>query len=136
MPSKTFPLATKCIYDSRSPGDGLRVLVTRFWPRGVTRNAVDHWFRELGTSPALINDWKNGAIRWTHFRRAYLHGLQDPAARQAITELRKLLMGKPVVLLCSCPDDARCHRSILKQVLLSQRTIQQAREPGVTAKQA
>jgi uncharacterized protein YeaO (DUF488 family) len=120
MASKTFSLTTKCVYDPRSPGDGLRLLVMRFWPRGVARTAVDLWFRELGTTPALIQQWKNGAVRWTEFRRAYQRGLQDPAARQAITEIRKLLSEKPVTLLCSCPDDARCHRSILRQAVLQQ----------------
>ena len=120
MPSKTFPLATKCIYDPRAAEDGWRVLVMRFWPRGVARTAVDLWLRELGTTPALIQQWKNGEVRWTEFRRAYQRGLQDPAARQAITEIRKLLSEKPVTLLCGCRDDARCHRSILKQAVLQQ----------------
>lgn len=117
-----FPLLTKRVYDSAAPTEGKRVLVMRFWPRGVARSVVNHWFRELGTSPALIQRWKQGAIRWTEFRRAYLRELQDPAARQAITEIRKLLLKTPVTLLCSCPEEARCHRSILRQVILQQTT--------------
>jgi uncharacterized protein YeaO (DUF488 family) len=120
MASKIFPLATKCIHDPRSPEDGLRVLVMRFWPRGVARDRVDLWLREVGTTPELIRQWKTGAIRWTEFRRAYQRGLQDPAARQAITEIRKLLSEKAVTLLCSCRDEARCHRSILRQAILQQ----------------
>ena len=98
----------------------MRVLVMRFWPRGVARDRVDLWFRELGTAPALIQAWKQEAIRWPEFRRSYQRSLQDPAARQAITEIRKLLAEKPVTLLCSCREEARCHRSILKQAILQQ----------------
>ena len=115
-----FSLSTKRVYDAPSPKDGMRILVMRFWPRGVARPTVHRWFRELGTSPALIRKWKDGAIRWIEFRRAYLRELQDPAARQAITEIRKLLLENPVTLLCSCPEEARCHRGILKQVILQQ----------------
>jgi uncharacterized protein YeaO (DUF488 family) len=111
---------TKCIYDAAFPQDGVRILVMRFWPRVVPKTAVDRWFRELGTAPALIQEWKQEKIRWTEFRRAYQRGLQDPAARQAITEIRKLLSEKPVTLLCSCREEARCHRGILKQAILQQ----------------
>ena len=115
-----FPLTTKRVSDPPSPADGTRVLVMRFWPRGVPRAAIHHWFRELGASPELIQKWKQQAVPWTEFRRAYRRGLQDPAARQAITEIRKLLAKSPVTLLCSCPDETRCHRSLLRQEVLRQ----------------
>ena len=115
-----FPLTTKRVYDPSSPADGTRVLVMRFWPRGVPRSSIDHWFRELGAGPDLIKKWKQEAIRWTEFRRSYLRGLQDPAARQAISEIRGLLAKSPVTLLCSCPEEARCHRSILRKTILQQ----------------
>ena len=115
-----FPLTTKRVYDDPSPADGMRVLVMRFWPRGVPRSGIHHWFRELGTSAELIKKWKQEAIPWREFRRAYRRGLQDPAARQAITEIRKLLAKSPVTLLCSCPDETRCHRSLLRQEILRQ----------------
>lgn len=116
--SKPHTLTTKSVYDPRSPQDGKRVLVMRFWPRGVRREAADIWFRELGTSPELIRDWKAGMMRWTEFRRAYQRGLRDPAARQAIHEIRNLLAQGPVTLLCSCREENRCHRIILKQEVL------------------
>lgn len=122
-------MATKRVHEAASPEDGIRILVMRFWPRGVARSAVDRWFRELGSDPVLIKKWKAGAIRWTEFRRAYLRGLQDPAARQAIAEIRKLLSGKRVTLLCSCLDEARCHRGILKQTI-----VQQTPRAGTSAK--
>ena len=115
-----FPLTTKRVYDPPSPADGTRVLVMRFWPRSVPRAGIQHWFRELGASPELIQKWKQEAIPWTEFRRAYRRGLQDPAARQAITEIRKLLVKSPVTLLCSCSDETRCHRILLRQEILRQ----------------
>ena len=126
-----FPVTTKRVSDPPSASDGVRILVMRFWPRGVARSAVNQWFRELGTNPALIQRWKQGALRWAEFRRAYQRELQDPAARQAITEIRKLLRKSPVTLLCSCPEEARCHRSILRQVILQQAA---ARVPGAPRK--
>ena len=118
MTIKTFSLKTKRVYDPSSSEDGVRILVMSLWPRGVARDRVDRWYRELGTAPDLIREWKGGAIRWSEFRRKYRKGLQEPAARQAISEVRRMLTLQPVTLLCSCADESRCHRSILKQVIL------------------
>ena len=121
MALKTISLTTKRIYDPPSPGDGLRILVMSLWPRGIARDRVDRWYKELGTAPELIREWKGGGIRWSEFRRRYRKGLQDPAARQAIAAIRASLAIQPVTLLCSCEDENRCHRSILKQVILQGR---------------
>ena len=43
-------LKTKRIYDSPSPEDGYRLLVMRRWPRGIRKQAVDAWERELAPS--------------------------------------------------------------------------------------
>ncbi len=49
-----FDVKTKRVYESREPRDGIRVLVMRFWPRGVKKNSIDEWLRELGTDQELI----------------------------------------------------------------------------------
>jgi uncharacterized protein YeaO (DUF488 family) len=121
-----FQLTTKSVYDPQSPDDGTRVLVMRMWPRGIPKAVCHLWFRDLGTTPELIHKWKTGSIRWPQFRREYLRGLQDPAARQAISEIRKLLAAGTVTLLCGCRDESRCHRSILKEVIEQQPSRSQA----------
>ncbi len=108
---------TKRIYDPPEPGDGVRVLVMRLWPRGISKEKVHHWFKALGTEPALIKAWKGGKLSWPELRKRYLAGLKDPEAQAQLTELRALAKTETVTLLCSCPDESRCHRGILKQLL-------------------
>jgi uncharacterized protein YeaO (DUF488 family) len=45
----------KRIYDTPSETDGLRILVDRLWPRGMTkkRAAVDLWLKEMAPSMEL-----------------------------------------------------------------------------------
>jgi len=43
-------IKAKRVYDPPEPGDGVRVLVDRLWPRGVRREAVDVWMREVAPS--------------------------------------------------------------------------------------
>lgn len=112
---------TKRVSEPSEAGDGTRVLVMRLWPRGVRRKHVDLWLPALGTDPVLIRAWRGGTVGWTEFRRRYLTGLRDPAAQEALAELRGLARKGTVTLLCNCPEEARCHRGILKALLTGKR---------------
>lgn len=109
---------TKRIYELKGPGDGTRILVMRLWPRGIKKSAVDIWLRELGAELPLIRAWKGGRLAWPEFRRRYLAGLKKPAAQAQLNELKALAKAGPVTLLCACPDESRCHRGILKRLLV------------------
>jgi uncharacterized protein YeaO (DUF488 family) len=107
----------KSIYDPKSPDDGLRVLVMRYWPRGIKRNRVDIWFRDLGTSPELIKAWRSGTLSWVEFRQAYLAEVKGKGKQDIIRKLAKRAKTEKLTLLCSCRDHTRCHRGILKQLI-------------------
>ena len=107
----------KSIYDPRSPNDGLRVLVMRYWPRGIRKDRVDVWLRDLGTSPKLIKAWKSGKLSWVDFKKAYLAELKAKSKRELVGDLAKRARREKVTLLCSCRDHTRCHRAILKQLV-------------------
>jgi uncharacterized protein YeaO (DUF488 family) len=105
----------KSIYDPKSKDDGYRVLVMQYWPRGVRKEKVDVWFRELGTGKELIKLWKSGKITWPEFKRRYVAGLKDERKQALIRDLAKQARKQKITLLCGCPDSNRCHRSILKE---------------------
>lgn len=113
-------IKTDSIYSRRSGAAGVRVLVTRYWPRGVRKDAVDRWFRDLGPAPELIKPWKSGKIDWERFRKEYLDEYESTDKRGLLEELKGLVKasgGKDVTLLCTCRMDERCHRDILKELL-------------------
>ncbi len=111
------PVRTKRIYAAPEPADGLRVLVMRLWPRGIKKTAVDLWLKDLGADVTNIRGWKAGRLTWAEMRKRYLAGLEQPAAAARLAELRRLARRRRVTLLCSCPDEKRCHRGILKSLL-------------------
>jgi len=106
---------TKRIYDNVEPEDGHRVLVMTYWPRGVKKEKIDEWARELGTPADLIQQWKEDQISWKDFSEQYLRSIEDD--KDKLKELAKLAESKPVTLLCSCKDEEHCHRSLLKQLI-------------------
>ncbi len=111
----------KRIYDPPAKSDGLRVLVMRLWPRGIKKTSVDLWLKELGADVANLKGWKAGRLDWAEMRKRYLAGLKQPAPAEALARLRALADERTVTLLCSCADEARCHRGILKSRLTNGR---------------
>ena len=108
---------TKSVYEPKGEGDGLRLLVTRYWPRGVAKSLVDRWSKELGTSAGLIKLWKADSISWEEFRESYIVELSTGPSSEAFGELQEIVKGASVTLLCVCKDGARCHRGVLKELL-------------------
>jgi uncharacterized protein YeaO (DUF488 family) len=118
-------LITKRVYEPADPADGLRVLVMRLWPRGIAKNAIDLWLKDLGAERELLREWKAGRLTWSGLRRRYLAGLERPEAQTALATLRSLAGRQRVTLLCACPDENRCHRGLLR-VLIERRTSKPA----------
>ena len=107
----------KRVYEPREDADGLRVLVMRRWPRGIRKERIDLWLKELGADLTLLSDWKAGRVTWPQRRQRYLDGLAVPAAAAQLAQLRDLAAGRTVTLICACKDEDECHRSLLRGVL-------------------
>ncbi len=107
-------LRTKRIYALPEAEDGLRVLVDRLWPRGLSRLSahIDLWLRIAAPSPSLRQWFGHDPARWEEFRRRYADELdQRPEVLQS---LRELLSTHPVVtLLYAARDEQFNHANAL-----------------------
>jgi uncharacterized protein YeaO (DUF488 family) len=110
-------IATKRIYEPADAGDGTRVLIMRLWPRGIRKDRVTIWRKELGPVKELLRDFLDERVDWATYTRRYLAGLERPEAQEAIAEVRALARRGRVTLLCGCADERRCHRSLLARHL-------------------
>ena len=65
----------KRAYDTPAPDDGMRILVDRLWPRGLSkqRAAIDQWMKDLSPSTKLRQWFGHDPSRWDEFRRRYGH---------------------------------------------------------------
>lgn len=110
---------TGSVYSPAREDDGLRLLVTRYWPRGVKKERVDRWIRGLGPSTELIKDWKAGAISWGEFQKRYRAEFKDPEKKKLFDELKEIASEEAdVTLLCTCKEEERrCHRHLLSAML-------------------
>jgi uncharacterized protein YeaO (DUF488 family) len=98
-------ILVKRIYEPTAKSDGVRVLVDRLWPRGLSKSdaKLDLWMPDLGPSTALRKWFNHDPTRWTEFCRRYHAELKQKTALLAmITEQAKT---RPVTLLYSAKDD-------------------------------
>ena len=109
--------------DRKLPGDGLRLLICRYRPRGVRKadETWDEWDPDLGPSRELhaaVYGKSGPPISWTEYRTRYLKEMRKQQPRiEALAE--RVRAGETVTLLCSsaCVEDAHCHRSLLRELI-------------------
>ena len=86
----------------------------RLWPRGVRKDAVDRWEKELGPSTELVRAYRAGGMDWGEFARRYRAEMRGKP--ELLAELTKQARRGTVTLLCGCEDESRCHRTLLKEL--------------------
>ena len=106
---------SKTVYDPPDASDGKRILVMSLWPRGVSKEKVDVWMKELGTPTELIKRWKSGNVGWAQFAKEY--GKSLSGKEQLLISLSEESKVGTITLLCTEKDATRCHRSLLKQAI-------------------
>ena len=111
-------IKTKSIYKPVEEEDGLRVLITRFYPRGVKKEKYDIWLRELAPSAGLLKLYKNGKIDWNDFKIFLLKEFQNSIdSFEAIYALQTRNDIQNITLLCYEKDGCPCHRHIVRDLI-------------------
>jgi uncharacterized protein YeaO (DUF488 family) len=109
----------------RAEGEGLRVGTVRRPPRGVrksdyaAKNIYDVWFPNLSPSEALLKEYFpiTDERSWRAFKRKFLAEMKSPVARRDLDLLAALSHQTHFAIGCYCESEARCHRSILRELL-------------------
>jgi uncharacterized protein YeaO (DUF488 family) len=111
------PVRLKRVYESPAPEDGLRVLVDRLWPRGMTPQKVsaDLWLRDVAPSTRLRRWYGHDPERWDEFREKYRAELER--APRVLRTLRELRRRGPVTLLFAARRREQNHAVVLRDFL-------------------
>jgi uncharacterized protein YeaO (DUF488 family) len=113
----------------RVPDEGLRIGTVRRPPRGVrkadyaARDYFDVWLPELAPSAPLVSLALSEPFtpqRWAVYQRRYRREMRQPAAQRLIALLAALSSQTNFSVGCYCEDETRCHRSLLKRLLIEQ----------------
>ncbi len=110
----------------REPNEGLRIGTVRRPPRGVKKenyareNWYDVWLPEAAPSQPLVSAAQadSSPKQWEAFERAYRREMSEPPAQRLLALLAALSKQTDVSVGCYCEDENRCHRSILRKLLI------------------
>lgn len=105
----------KSVYAPKEGSDGKRILVMTLWPRGVSKEKIDVWMKELGTPRDLIKRYKSGKMSWKQYSVEYEKSLKGKES--ILRSLAEESKEKTITLLCTEKDPATCHRSLLKEAI-------------------
>ena len=120
-----MPVRIVRLGSERAAGEGLRIGTVRRPPRGVakselaSRNFYDVWFPNLAPSEALLKRGQRAETEreWRAFARAYRKEMATPENKRTLDLLAALSHGASFSVGCYCADEARCHRSLLRELL-------------------
>jgi uncharacterized protein YeaO (DUF488 family) len=113
----------------RRGGEGLRIGTVRRPPRGVpkadyaARGYYDVWLPELSPTAPLVSFALSRPFtpaRWALYARRYRREMGRPAAQRLIALLAALSSRTDFSVGCYCEDENRCHRSLLRDLLIEQ----------------
>ncbi len=110
----------------REKDEGLRIGTVRRPPRGVrkeefsSKDFYDVWFPNLSPSEPLLKEAlaANDERSWKAFKRKFLAEMKSPEAGKDLDLLAALSHHTNLSIGCYCKDESRCHRSILRELLV------------------
>ena len=107
------------IYDDPSDDDGIRVLVDRRWPRGVSRARaeLDEWCVDVAPSDALRKWYGHSPDKFEEFGSRYRKELQEPARAAALQYLRLMTARSRLTLLTATKRAEISQAAILAELL-------------------
>lgn len=110
----------KRVYGEAGPEDGVRVLVDRLWPRGISkeRAELDEWAKDV-TPSAELRRWYHAApqARYQEFAVRYAAELDGPEQQAGLAELRRRAAASTVTLLTAVKDPEHSHVPVLLEGL-------------------
>lgn len=108
----------KRAYEAVESSDGLRVLIDRLWPRGVSKDAaaVDLWLKDLAPSSDLRRWFGHDPARWPEFQRRYSEEVRRHP--ETFERLRDLACKQRITLVYAAKDEEHNDAVVLRSLLL------------------
>ena len=113
-------LRLKRAYEPAEPEDGVRILIDRLWPRGLSKEeaALSEWDKDIAPSTELRQWFGHDPERWLEFQRRYRAELRQHT--QELDRIRALAKTQTVTLVYGAHDEEHNDAIVVKDVLLQE----------------
>ncbi len=115
--AKRIVVKLKRAYDAPAPDDGMRILVDRLWPRGVSKSSarIDLWLKEIAPSTALRKWFGHDPAKWSRFHDRYFRELDENP--EAVEKLLEQVHRGTVTLVYAAKDQEHNDAVALREYL-------------------
>jgi len=116
----------KRVYEQPDKDDGVRILVDRLWPRGLTKEkaSVDLWLKEIAPSTELRKWFAHDPNKWKSFRGRYETEIRH---NDDLIKVIKVIKGKAregtITLIYAARDEKHNEALVLKEFLERERRV-------------
>jgi len=110
----------KRIYEEAEKKDGMRILVDRIWPRGISKDKakLDLWIKEIGPSTDLRKWFNHDPEKFNDFKSMYKKELKNGEQKEAFEKLKEAAKeNETVTLLFAAKDEEHNQARVLKEML-------------------
>lgn len=117
-----MPINIKRVYDNSEKSDGMRILVDRIWPRGVSKEDanLDEWVKEVSPSKKLRQWFDHDSEKYEEFKEKYKKEMkQNDEQKEALKKLKKWTKqhDKKITLVYAAKDEKHNQAVVLKEIL-------------------
>lgn len=109
----------KRVYEQPSEDDGLRILVDRLWPRGLSKDRahIDLWLKETAPTDGLRKWFGHDVSRWDEFKQRYFLELEKQS--EPVAQLMELIRAGTVTLVFAATDQEHNNAVAMKEFIES-----------------
>ena len=107
----------KRVYETPTKEDGIRILVDRLWPRGLTKlkAKIDLWLKDIAPSTKLRKWFHHDPEKWEEFKKRYRLELKDK--KEQIKLLEDQLKNGTVTLVYGSKDKKHNEAVVIEELL-------------------
>ncbi len=106
----------KRVYEKPEDEDGIRILVDRLWPRGLTKEkaSINLWLKDIAPSTQLRKWFNHDPEKWNEFKKRYLAELNEN--KKSVAMLKEQLTNGDVTLIFGAKDEEHNEALVLKEL--------------------
>lgn len=119
MSKREARIALKRVYEKPEASDGIRVLVDRLWPRGISKEhaQVGVWLKEIAPSNELRTWFAHDPAKFSQFRQQYKEELATGKGREALAQLCDIVRKEHVTLVFAAQDVEHNNAIVLRDLI-------------------
>ena len=110
-------IKTKRVYEESAPSDGVRILVDRLWPQGLSKEKahLDFWAKDVAPTNDLRHWYDHDVKKWEEFKKKYIKELNNNS--EAVAELKTHLHGHVITFLFAAKVEEFNNAEVLREYM-------------------